>query len=220
MNLKTYERFRQFSKFLEFALLGFSAFYTAKYGRDIHVWVLISVYAVLFILNLLDFIYSKLHTNNLDLLIKHFYEQNNFPLDADVRITIHKKLNNEQYVQYVDYYRKGARRGKRHLIKKGLVRYAFTKSTGEFTENFSDYNEKRKKLVEIYNFTTEEAEHQLKDGEMSYYCCPINNDGELWGVLYMNAKRTFTFPKQEDVESSHLSKSARALVKMIENEIN
>jgi ribosomal protein L14E/L6E/L27E len=219
MNLETYERFRQASKFLEFGLLGFSAFYTAKFGKDIQVSVLVTIYFILFILNLIDLVYSKLRTHNLDLLIKHFYEQNNFPLDADVRITIHKKINKEQYGQYVDYYRKGAKRGKKNLIKKGLVRHAFTKSRGHFTENFTDNNEKKSKLVELYHFTTEEAENQLRDGEMSYYCCPINADG-LWGVLYMNAKKPYTFPKQEEVEESQISRSVRALVKMIEHEIS
>src|ERR1700744_4101369 len=115
MKLRTYKKIKPFSNILELILLGFSVYYTGKFGKDIQAWVLIGVYIALIALSLLDFFNGKLRTNNLDLLIKYFYEQNYFSPNADVRVTIHKKINAREYVQYVDYFRDGAKRGKRHL---------------------------------------------------------------------------------------------------------
>ena len=185
------------------------------------VWILISVFVLLFVVWVIDFFYNNLHTKNLDLLIKYFYEQNYFHHDDDVRITIHKKIDETSYRQYINYYPSGAKRGKKHEIKKGIVRYAFTKTKGEFSENFDTSEEKVEKLVQKYNFRKEEADQQLIDGELSYYCCPIIDDEKIWGVLYINAKKLYTFPKQEeDLPKSQLSKNVKALIKMIENEID
>lgn len=207
-------------KLIEFGLLGFLAYYTAVKGQSTNIWVLFSVFILLFVIWFVDFFNNKLTTKNLDLLIKYFYEQNYFQQDADVRITIHKKIDEKCYRQYIDYCPAGAKRGKKHEIKKGIVKYAFTHTDGEFSENFETRAEKVEKLIQKYNFRKDEADQQLIDGELSYYCCPIMNDEKIWGVLYMNAKSLYTFPKQVELSSSLFSKNVKALIKMIENEID
>ena len=132
-------------------------------------------------------------------LVRHFYEQNHFHQDADVRITIHKEINNTSYKQHLDYYPSGAKRRKTHEIKKGIVKYAFTQTQGEFSENFDTVEEKIQKLMNKYNFRKDEADQRVSDGELSYYYCPIMDDGKIWGVLYMNSKILYTFPKQEQL---------------------
>ena len=219
MNLRNYNKVARFLKFIEFAMLGFSTYYTATKGQDINIWVLISIFFLLFIIWIIDFSYNKLQTNNLDLIIKQFYLHNHFHPDDDVRITIHKKISNSTYKQFIDYYPNGAKRGKTHEIKKGIVKYAFTQTQGEFSENFETIEEKIEKLIKKYNFRKEEADQQVKDGELSYYCCPIMNDGKIWGVLYMNSKKLYTFPIQNELLNSQLSKNVKVLIKMIENEI-
>ena len=220
MNLKKYDKIARLLKLIELGLLGFLTYYTTSKGQNINIWVLMSIYVLLFAVWIIDFSFNKLHTNNLDLLIKHFYEQNHFHSDADVRITIHKKINESRYKQHVDYYPSGAKRGKTHEIKKGIVKYAFKQTQGEFSENFVTIEEKVEKLMNKYNFRKEEADQQVSDGELSYYCCPIMDDGKIWGVLYMNSKTLYTFPKQEELANSQLSKNVKALIKMIENEID
>ena len=207
------------SKFIELALLGLGASYAAAKGQTANTWVFVGIYLVLFVLTLIEIKAAKFKLHNINLLVKHFYEQNNFTPSKEVKITIHKKINEKYYDQYIDYYPSGTRRGRRHEIKKGLVRYAFTNANGEFTENFTTKEEKLIKLVDKYNFRREEAEEQVKDGEMSYYCSPIMDDDKIWGVLYMKSKCSGTFPDQGAISNSAISKAANVLKRLIEDEI-
>jgi hypothetical protein len=206
-------------KFVELTLLCYAAYYTAAKGDKAEFWVLALVYVALLIVWLFDFRLTRATRSNLDLLIRHFHEQMGFDAKADVRITIHKKLSKTHYEQFVDYYPRGAKSGKKHEIKKGIVKYAFESASGEFTENFVDKQQKQRLLVERYNFRAEEASQQLNDNEMSYYCCPIMDDGSVWGVLYMNATEPGTFPDQGHITGTQLSKSVRVLIRFIEHEV-
>jgi hypothetical protein len=220
MILKHYDRLNGLLKFIEFAVLGLSAYYIGVSGQNTNIIIIILLYSVLFIVWLIEVFYNHTQTKNIDLLIKHFYEQNHFDQDADVRITIHKRINERYYSQYIDYYPSGGKRGRKFEIKKGIVKFAFTKSNGEFSENFNSTDEKIDKLIKIYNFRLEEAQQQVRDGELSYYCCPIIVNDKNWGVLYMNSKIVNTFPNQTNLRDSSLSKSVKALIKLIENEID
>ncbi len=219
MAFNKYLDLRVMIKLIEYGLLGFFAYYVSKNGTSISFGVVVAIYIGLFALFLFEFVALKIQTKNIDLLVRHFYEQNGFNPEADVRITLHKRLNKKFYKQYIDYYPSGGRKGRKHEIKKGIVRHAFTQETEHFSENFVDKEEKIRKLLEIYNFRKDEADQQIADGEMSYYCCPVVVNSKIWGVLYLNARVSFTFPKQEDLSGSLIESNTKALVKMIQHEI-
>jgi hypothetical protein len=220
MELKKYLKLTGLLKFLEFGALAFLTYYVTIKNSDINIWVLISVYILLFIFWIIEFAFSNIYTKNLDLLVKHFYEQCYFESGDDVRITIHKKIDNTKYKQYINYYPIGGMKGKVYKIEQGIVRYAFKNSKKEFSENFKSDNEKIEKLINVYNYRKEEAEERIKDGKYSYYCCPIVIDEKIWGVVYMSSKQLNRFPDDGLLLDSQLSKNVKAFIKMIENEVN
>jgi hypothetical protein len=208
-------------KVLEFVVLLVITYYTTKYSTDINLWILGAGYLTLVILWLIDFYFSDIHVIKITLLVKSFYEHFGFNESDDVRVTIHKGLGRTKYVQLIDYYPTGGKRGKTYNKDQGIVLYAFKSTNGEFSENFENDTEKVNRLVDKYNYTKEEAMGRLNDRKLSYYCCPILIDeAKIWGVLYMSAKRLNTFPKQEQLMHSELSKKVKALINMIEHEIN
>jgi hypothetical protein len=208
------------TKIAELALLGYGTYYAATKGQAAEPLVFVVIYALLIALALADYLFMRLRPHNMHLLLKYFYEQCEFDKQDDVRITIHRKLNKDTYEQYVDYIPLGSKRGRRHPVRKGIVRKAFTTTQGEFTENFSSPQEKLDKLKMEYNYTHDEAREKVNDGEVSYYCCPIMDDGRVWGVLYMNSKTHGTFPSESLVKTTDFSRRVRTLVKLLENEIS
>jgi hypothetical protein len=225
MKYITQKRLIIFLKFIEFSLIGFGTYYAAVSGKNANPLIFIFIYLLLFLVgtfHIRQYVILKrlLKCRNINLLVRYFYEQNYFDPNADVRLTIHKKLNDNTYQQYIDYFPTGGGKGKKHAIIKGIVQYAFREAKGEFSESFGSNAEKLEKLVSKYNFRTDEAKSQLTDGELSYYCSPIIvGDENVWGVLYMKARRTYTFPAQSKLEGSEISKNAKVLIKMIEVEI-
>ncbi len=202
-------------KVLELGLLSCLAYYAATRAANAEVWVFVVLYALLFLVWIVSFRLTRAIRPSLDLLLRHFHHQMGFDAQADVRVTIHRKLSETHYEQFVDYYPHGAKRGRKHEIKKGLVKFAFQGAQGQFSENFTDPQRKHELLVSKYNFRANEATAQLNDGEMSYYCSPIMDDGRIWGVLYMNAKLPGTF----DTADSNLSRAVRVLVRFVEDEV-
>lgn len=210
------------SKVVELSLLGYGAYYAATKGAQAEPLVFIGLYSVLLSLAVIEYFFVKLNKHNMALLVKHFYEQCGFDKESDVKITIHRrlKINKEKYEQYIDYHPHGTKRGRKHPVGKGIVRKAFTASMGEFTENFSDKQDKLTRLKQDYNYNDDEAREKLNDEEVSYYCCPIMDDGKVWGVLYLNAKTYGTFPDQANVSSSDFSKRVKTLLRFLEDEIS
>jgi hypothetical protein len=207
-------------KLLELAVLAYSVYYMALSAQKPDIFIIILIYLVFFGLYIFDIIYIGNKQEKMASLIKYFYQQNNFIEADDVRITIHKKLNDKSYRQYVDFYPQGTKKGTKYSTTKGLVKFIFENQGKDFSESFANQEIKIETLIAKYNFNKEEATKQVEDAEMSYYCTSIINDGKLWGVVYCSSKNPNTFPSQENLDLSEISRNSKILVKMIENEIN
>lgn len=219
LRLKKKDSQRVILKFLEFIALGGILYYVTVKAGEINPIILIAAYITLFILWLIPFWGQYNRIENIDLLIKLFYDMQDFRKEDDVQITIHKRIDEKHYKQYTNHYPHGKDKGNIYPTEKGIVYYAF-KECREFSENFESSEDKEKKLLERYNYRMDEIRERLHDKKVSYYCAPIIKDDKVWGVIYMRALTVFIFPRQEELEGSIFSDNVQALIKMIEDEIN
>ncbi len=208
-----------FLKFAEISLLCTISVYSAIKGNNIN-WIIVSIlFLILFLIWFIDYKLIKPNLRTIYSYVRYFYDNCRFNSDADVRITIHKKINDYNYKHFIKYYPKGKPTKGKIPISKGIVKYAFENAYEEFSENFTDLEDKKTKLKESYFYSESEAIKRLEDGQMSYFCIPLKINEKTWGVIYMNAQITNTFPEKELLSQSKFLMDVKTLAKLVQDEI-
>jgi len=62
-----------------------------------------------------------------------------------------------------------------------------------FVESFKNEDQYHHCMLNVYNFTENELTRGLKPNRNSYFCYPITEDNEIFGVIYYDSKVHDTF---------------------------
>lgn len=160
----------------------------------------------------------------MELLLQHLYASLKCCESDDVTITVHRKLNDREYIRYTHTITSSGKRddiNAKFFINKGIIRLAFERHNGKdvFVDSFADINEKKEKLVKEYRYTEDEAENMLQDQRSSYYCRPITRHDKIWGAIYITSTNRHFFQNKSGQLRLNKNKIVKSYIKLIQNEL-
>ena len=199
----------------------------------INIWISIPIIIVVFIITiklriyeeeLRDKIIMDSDVEKMELILRNLYNLLGFREDDSVSITIHKKVDDTHYERYTRTIKHNSMKedkGQSFEIKKGIVRLAFERSSGEdvFCDTFKDDTDKYVDLIDKYHYEEEEAKTMLQDSRKSYYCRTIVHNDCTWGVFYMTSSQYRGFYNTKGQLKQDMDKKIVQTIEFIQNEI-